>query len=428
MRFEKCPVWSKDQDLESWKKLVKIWDKTHQAAPGNQKLMSILEAMKGDHSDEHERLILKTVDCEEFMEKVDDRENETSKKIAEICMEELEGWYGKTKLEKLNDNYEAYKKLSQESNEKIMDFVRRFQNAHMKLEKEGTPMHPYLLALDLLKKSNLNETEIKATIAICDMEKEGDEVYQDVINHLRKMKSSFSNENKNSQETAFYGQNNQYYKQNNQQRGRSKDKRDYRDKNGRGKSGGPHRSYSNKRDSRGQSQGHSKSQSNRGKSKSRSQSNKGQPRSQSKHKSKERIMVDEQGRKFLMTPVEDPTLIHLTSEKAKALTYFTDKDNLTTKSVNQAIVDNGCPTNVAGRPWVKLYAESRGVKQFKTEKCSKVFKFGQTILQVLKCEKSQNMCDNLRRNRAIERDVLNVRSYVKHLARITDILSHPYEK
>ena len=217
VRFEKCPVWSKDQDLESWKKLVKIWDKTHQAAPGNQKLMSILEAMKGDHPDEHERLILKTIDCEEFMEKVDDRENETSKKIAEICMEELEGWYGKTKLEKLNDNYEAYKKLSQESNEKIMDFVRRFQNAHMKLEKEGTPMHPYLLALDLLKKSNLNETEIKATIAICDMEKEGDKVYQDVINHLRKMKSSFTNENKNSQETAYYGQTNQ-------QRGRSVDR------------------------------------------------------------------------------------------------------------------------------------------------------------------------------------------------------------
>ena len=93
-------------------------------------------------------------------------------------------------------------------------------------------------------------------------------------------------------------------------------------------------------------------------------------------------MVDAQGRKFLMTPLDskdDPAVIHLTSEKAEALTYFTGKDNLTTKSINQAIVDNGCPTNVAGKPWVKLYAESRGIKKFKTEKCSKVFKFGPSL-------------------------------------------------
>ena len=52
-------------------------------------------------------------------------------------------------------------------------------------------------------------------------------------------------------------------------------------------------------------------------------------------------MVDAQGRKFLMTPLDskdDPAVIHLTSEKAEALTYFTGKDNLTTKSINQAIV------------------------------------------------------------------------------------------
>ena len=45
----------------------------------------------------------KTVECEEFMEKVNDTKNETSKKITEICLNELEVWYGKTKLEKLND-------------------------------------------------------------------------------------------------------------------------------------------------------------------------------------------------------------------------------------------------------------------------------------------------------------------------------------
>ena len=95
-------------------------------------------------------------------------------------------------------------------------------------------------------------------------------------------------------------------------------------------------------------------------------------------------MIDEQGRKFKMIPVNETETIHLTSEKAKALIYFTDKDNLTTNSVNQAVIDNGCPTNVAGKPWIDLHAESRGIKQFKTEKCSKVFKFGPSLTQEAK--------------------------------------------
>ena len=88
-------------------------------------------------------------------------------------------------------------------------------------------------------------------------------------------------------------------------------------------------------------------------------------------------MVDVRGDKW--KKVDDSETIHLTSEKDKALTYFADKDNLTTRSINQAIVDNGCPTNVAGKPWVDLYAESRGIRKFKTEKCSKWFKFGPSL-------------------------------------------------
>ena len=198
VKFDKCPEWSKNQDLESWKQLVKMWDQTHSNSPGNQKLQAILAAMKQDHPDEYDRVVFKTVSNEEFMEKLKDNASENSKKISEICLKELEAWYGKTKLERLDTNYETYKKLRQENGEKTMDFVRKFQSAHLKLEKEGNPIPPYLLALDLMRKSNLKEAEISATIATCNMEKTGEEVYEEVISHLRKMKSSFSNENKNS--------------------------------------------------------------------------------------------------------------------------------------------------------------------------------------------------------------------------------------
>ena len=88
-------------------------------------------------------------------------------------------------------------------------------------------------------------------------------------------------------------------------------------------------------------------------------------------------MIDEQGKKWKQ--IYDPETIHLTSGKDMKLTYFADKDNLTTRTVNQAIVDNGCLTSVAGKPWINLYAESRGVKKFKTKKCSKWFKFGPSL-------------------------------------------------
>lgn len=88
-------------------------------------------------------------------------------------------------------------------------------------------------------------------------------------------------------------------------------------------------------------------------------------------------MIDEQGKKWKQ--IYDPETIHLTSEKDMKLTYFADKDNLSTRTVNQAVVDNGCPTNVAGKPWVDLSAESRGIKKFKTERCSKTFKFGPSM-------------------------------------------------
>ena len=167
--------------MESWKQLVKVWDQTHQASPGNQKLMSILAALQQHHPAEHERLVFKTLSDDEFMKKVNDKENEVSKKIADKCLKELDMWYGKTKMERLNENWKSYKNMHQENGEKTMDFVRRFQNFHSKLEKEGTPIHPYLLALDLLKKSNLDEKDINTTIANCDMEKSGDEIYEGII-------------------------------------------------------------------------------------------------------------------------------------------------------------------------------------------------------------------------------------------------------
>ena len=55
------------------------------------------------------------------MEKLGDSTNETSQNIVKICLKELEGWYGKTKSEKLDSDYEIYKKIEQKEGENMMD-------------------------------------------------------------------------------------------------------------------------------------------------------------------------------------------------------------------------------------------------------------------------------------------------------------------
>ena len=44
-------------------------------------------------------------------------------------------------------------------------------------------------------------------------------------------------------------------------------------------------------------------------------------------------MTDEQGRQYKKVFINEPETFHLTSEKAKALTYFVDKDNLSTNCI-----------------------------------------------------------------------------------------------
>ena len=73
--------------------------------------MSILAAVQHHHQAEHDRLVFKTLSDDQFMEKLNNKEDETSKKIVDKCLKELDMWYGKTKLERLNDNYESFKNL-----------------------------------------------------------------------------------------------------------------------------------------------------------------------------------------------------------------------------------------------------------------------------------------------------------------------------
>ena len=79
----------------------------------------------------------------------------------------------KSKIEKILENYDSYENMRQKNTESTTDFIKRFENTHLKLETEGTPLPPHLLALDLLRKSNLNKKEVRTALASCDTERTG---------------------------------------------------------------------------------------------------------------------------------------------------------------------------------------------------------------------------------------------------------------
>ena len=79
----------------------------------------------------------------------------------------------KSKLERIDELYNFYRNVRQENKERAIDFIKRFQNAHSNLAKEGASIPPYLLTFDLLEKSNLDQRAIRTALASCDTEKCG---------------------------------------------------------------------------------------------------------------------------------------------------------------------------------------------------------------------------------------------------------------
>ena len=79
----------------------------------------------------------------------------------------------RSKLERISKIYTFYSNMRQGKNETATNFIKRFQNAHSDLAKEGTSLPPYLLTIDLLRKSNLDQRAIKTALTSCDTEKSG---------------------------------------------------------------------------------------------------------------------------------------------------------------------------------------------------------------------------------------------------------------
>merc|ERR1711997_487541 len=114
-----------------------------------------------------------------------------------ISTQKPENQREKSKIEKILENYDSYENMRQQDTEGITDFIKRFENTHLNLEKEGTPLPPHLLALDLLRKSNLNKREVRTALASCDTERTGGP-YLQALTLLRQSKLDENPEDKNA--------------------------------------------------------------------------------------------------------------------------------------------------------------------------------------------------------------------------------------
>merc|ERR1712024_12198 len=117
--------------------------------------------------------------------------------MGHISTQKPENQQKKSKIEKIIEKYDSYENMRQQDTEGITDFIKRFEDTYLNLEKEGTPLPPHLLALDLLRKSNLNEREVRTALASCDTERPGGP-YLQALTLLRQSKLEEDPENTNA--------------------------------------------------------------------------------------------------------------------------------------------------------------------------------------------------------------------------------------
>ena len=115
-----------------------------------------------------------------------------------------EDQHKKSKLERILETYDSYENVRQKNTERAIDFIRRFENAHFNLKQEGTPLPPHLLALDLLRKSNLSERDVRTAIASCDTERTGGP-YLRALTLLRESSLEEDPEEKDTSPTTAHG-------------------------------------------------------------------------------------------------------------------------------------------------------------------------------------------------------------------------------
>ena len=122
----KCPKWEKEENVKNFINRLKRWNDVEK---GKGKYLQLLESLQeSDRKKEKQRI--------ELEEQNGDLKPENEDIILKI-VEKLEKWFGKTKIDEASDSWESFIDLKRTNDEKLDDFLLRFETAESKLRIKG---------------------------------------------------------------------------------------------------------------------------------------------------------------------------------------------------------------------------------------------------------------------------------------------------
>ena len=184
----KCPKWEKAENVKNFLNRLESWNSIEK---GKGKYLQLLESLQSsERTKEKERIEL------EAQNGLLDPANEN---IILVVIENMKKWFGKTQIDEASEAWINFKDIKRHKNEKIDDYLFRFETADSKMKQSLVPVPNKILAIQLLESVGVKSDQ-RQNILVNVKVDNSDTVYEEMKTSIRLLKGSLVENVKNDEE------------------------------------------------------------------------------------------------------------------------------------------------------------------------------------------------------------------------------------
>ena len=198
----KCPKWEEKEEFKSFIDRLGIWNKIEK---GNGKYLDLVESLQSTgRRNEKEKIELEVRNNEI------DPEDEN---VIDVLIDKMKDWFGKPFIDEATSSWRIFIHLLRKTNEKIGEFILKFETAVANLKCSNVEISPLTLAIHLLEAINVDETKRRNIVSNVKFENNPN-VLEDLKKSIKLLEGSLVVSQKNDDESekpdttdqAFYGE------------------------------------------------------------------------------------------------------------------------------------------------------------------------------------------------------------------------------
>ena len=134
----KCPKWEQEENVKNFLSRLESWNEIEK---GKGKYLQLLEGLQiSKRTKEKQRIELEAQNG--LLDPADEN-------IIVVIIENMKKWFGKTKIDEASEAWNDFKAIKRKSNEKIDDYLFRFETAESKMKQSLVPVPNQILAIQL---------------------------------------------------------------------------------------------------------------------------------------------------------------------------------------------------------------------------------------------------------------------------------------